>query len=100
MYIAMNRFKVALGQEDAFEERWRDRQSYLDDVPGFREFHLLRGTSNEEFTTYVSHSQWESRDAFKAWTQSEAFQRAHGGTGSTREVVVGHPQFEGFEAVL
>ena len=100
MYIAMNRFKVVLGQESAFEEMWRDRQSYLDEFPGFREFHLLRGPSDDETTLFVSHSQWESREAFKGWTTSDAFQKAHGSTHSGKTTIVGHPQFEGFEAVL
>ncbi|MFQ5512217.1 MAG: antibiotic biosynthesis monooxygenase family protein [Candidatus Krumholzibacteriia bacterium] len=100
MYIAMNRFKVARGRESAFEEVWRNRQSYLDDVPGFREFHLLRGPSTDEITLYASHSQWDSREAFTAWTKSDAFKRAHGRTHSTEATIVGHPQFEGFEAVL
>ena len=100
MYIAMNRFKVVPGQESAFEEMWRDRQSYLDDVPGFREFHLLRGPSNEEATLYASHSQWDSLETFKAWTKSDAFKKAHGRTHAADTTVLGHPQFEGFEAVL
>ena len=100
MYFAMNRFKVVRGQESAFEERWRERKSYLDDVAGFREFHLLRGTSNDEYTLYASHSVWDSHDLFKDWTKSDAFRQAHGGTNSTKEVIVGHPLFEGFEAVL
>ena len=100
MYIAMNRFKVQRGREEAFEENWRERESYLKDVPGFREFHLLRGPGNEEITLFVSHSRWDSQEAFKAWTQSEAFQKAHGRTNSTQAIIVGHPHFEGFEAVL
>ena len=36
MYIAMNRFKIALGSEATFEELWRQRESHLDEVPGFR----------------------------------------------------------------
>ena len=52
MYIAMNRFKIALGSEVAFEELWRQRESYLDEVPGFRAFHLLRGATCEDHTLY------------------------------------------------
>jgi heme-degrading monooxygenase HmoA len=96
----MNRFKVVRGKESAFEEMWRDRQSYLDDVPGFREFHLLRGSSNEEATLFVSHSQWDSREVFTAWTKSDAFRKAHGRTHSDEATIVGHPHFEGFETVL
>src|SRR5690349_4989064 len=41
MYIAMNRFRVAKGSEAAFEQVWMSRDSYLDKVRGFIEFHLL-----------------------------------------------------------
>ena len=35
MYIAMNRFKIILGQEVDFEEVWKSRDSQLDKVAGF-----------------------------------------------------------------
>ncbi len=35
MYIAMNRFKVAMGSEADFENVWRNRDSSLSEVPGF-----------------------------------------------------------------
>ena len=50
MYIAMNRFKIALGSEATFENLWRQRESFLDEVPGFREFHLLRGPTSDSVT--------------------------------------------------
>lgn len=100
MFIAMNRFKIALGREDEFIEIWKNRESYLDEVPGFKEFHLLRGASTEEHTLFASHSIWESTAAFEAWTHSEAFRKAHSGAGSSKGVYLGPPQFEGFEAVL
>lgn len=100
MYIAMNRFRIARGQETVFEELWRRRDSYLDGVAGFREFHLLRGPSSEEATLYASHSLWESQTDFEAWTDSEAFRRAHAQARSPEGTVLGHPRFEGFEVIL
>jgi hypothetical protein len=50
MFIAMNRFKVLPGQEAAFEEVWLNRETHLEDVPGFKSFHLLRGPKNEDHT--------------------------------------------------
>ena len=47
-YIAMNRFKIILGSENDFEQIWRTRETYLDEVSGFREFHLVKGKWNEE----------------------------------------------------
>jgi heme-degrading monooxygenase HmoA len=100
MYIAMNRFRVNAGREDGFEQMWRTRDSYLDQVPGFREFHLLRGDTVDGITTYVSHSIWESRRAFAAWTESEAFRKAHGDARSPQGTLAGHPVFEGYEVIL
>jgi heme-degrading monooxygenase HmoA len=100
MYLAMNRFRVALGQECVFEAAWRERDSYLDDVPGFREFHLLRGPSDEESTLFASHTLWDSQAAFAAWTESEAFRKAHGGARLPKGTLLGHPNFEGFAFVL
>ena len=39
MFIAMNRFQVKLGQEQAFETVWATRKSYLGSMAGFVEFH-------------------------------------------------------------
>ena len=99
MFIAMNRFRVAKGQEAAFEERWRTRESYLDQVAGFEEFHLLRGPERDDHTLYASHTVWANKDAFTAWTQSEPFRAAHRSAGETKPLHLGHPEFEGFEAV-
>jgi heme-degrading monooxygenase HmoA len=100
MFIATNRFRIREGRETEFEKVWRERDSHLDDVPGFKEFHLLRGPSEEGLTLYVSHSSWASRDAFEAWTRSEAFRKAHSRAGSPEGVVAGHPKLETFEVVL
>jgi len=98
-FIAMNRFRVAPGREAEFEDVWRNRQSDLPSMPGFVVFHLLRGASDAEATTYLSHTVWESEAAFDAWTKSEAFRRAHSGAPRTQGLYLGPPRFEGFVAV-
>ena len=100
MFIAMNRFEIVLGREETFEALWRDRDSQLDDVPGFREFRLLRGPSNDESTLFASHTVWESRGDFEAWTDSENFRKAHARAGAPKGTYLGHPRFEGFEVIL
>ena len=100
MFIAMNRFRIARGREQVFEELWRKRDSQLDGVPGFREFHLLRGPEDETATLYASHSFWSSRADFEAWTRSENFRRAHAQARAPQGTYLEHPHFEGFEVVL
>src|SRR5271169_1509042 len=99
MFIAMNRFKVRKGEEPAFETRWRERDTHLHTVPGFVEFHLLRGPERDDHVLYSSHTVWASKDAFTAWTQSEHFRAAHRGAGANKPLYLGHPEFEGFEAI-
>ena len=99
MFIAMNRFRIVKGREAEFERIWAKRDSHLDGVPGFKSFELLRGPEADDHTLYASHSEWQSRAAFEAWTKSEAFRKAHAGAGSAKGIYLGHPQFEGFEAV-
>lgn len=96
MFIAMNRFKVNPDRSDDFENAWRERRSYLKEVPGFIQFALLRGDAPGEF---ISHSTWESREAFKRWTQSEAFHKAHG-QGMGDGILAGPPQVALYEAVI
>ncbi|KQR55348.1 antibiotic biosynthesis monooxygenase [Acidovorax sp. Leaf160] len=100
MFIAMNRFRIAPGHEAEFIEIWRQRDSHLAQVPGFKQFQLLRGASTEEHTLFASHTVWESRAAFEDWTRSDAFRAAHAGAGTRREIYLGPPQLELFDAVL
>jgi heme-degrading monooxygenase HmoA len=79
MFIAMDRFKVIKGSEAAFENVWLSRDSHLEKVPGFVEFHLLRGPEAEDYTLYASNTVWKNHATFEAWTKSEAF------PGSPRE---------------
>ena len=100
MFIAMNRFKIIPGYEEDFLEIWRNRETQLDEVPGFKEFHLLRGPTTDEYSLFASHSIWESKNAFESWTKSEAFRKAHANAGSAKPVYLGHPEFEGFEVAI
>ncbi len=96
----MNRFKVKLGEENYFEEIWKNRDSHLKDFPGFIKFNLVKSESNDEYTLYASHSEWSSKLDFINWTKSEAFRIAHKNAGEHRGVYLDHPEFEGFEVVL
>lgn len=101
MYVAMNRFKVAIGSEEAFEAIWKGRDSRLSELPGFVSFDLLKGKTSEEdgYTLYASHTVWENEEAFVAWTKSEQFRDAHKNAGSHKAEYVGPPVFEGFSSV-
>ena len=99
MYIAMNRFKVVKDSTDDFEQVWLGRDSQLGEMPGFVEFHLLRGPEQEDHVLYASHTVWASKSDFESWTRSEQFRKAHGRVPTTKPLYLGHPQFEGFGTI-
>lgn len=100
MYVAMNQFSVNEGFEDGFEETWRTRERFVTSEPGFQSFKLLRGETADGVTPYISHSTWASKDAFVAWTSSEAFAKAHRDARSPKGTLTGHPTFSGYEVIL
>jgi heme-degrading monooxygenase HmoA len=99
VYIAMNRFKVLPGAEAAFKQVWTSRDTHLKAVPGFVEFHLLKGPVRENHILYSTHTVWADYAAFEAW--SDAFRAAHrnAGDSNTRPLYAGHPESEGFEVI-
>ena len=99
MFVAMNRFRVLPGSEEAFETVWRNRKSRLDELDGFVDFHLLKGPARPDHTLYASHTIWKDQSAFEAWTRSEQFRDAHKGAGANKPLYSGHPEFEGFTSV-
>lgn len=101
MFIAMNRFKVNPGKQSDFEEMWRNRETYLHEVPGFVSFCLLKNWIAEDggATEYISHSTWRTREDFENWTKSENFTRGHS-QGSVAGILAGPPVVSLYESVL
>ena len=99
MFIAMNRFKVLKAATADFEAVWLNRESYLHELEGFVEFHMLRGPEREDHILYSSHTVWASKANFEAWTKSDQFRKAHARAPQNRPLTLGHPEFEGFEVI-
>ena len=100
MYIAMNRFKIVNGFEVQFEEVWKNRDTHLNNVKGFKNFNLIKGKQNEKYILYASHSTCDNEEDFINWTKSNAFQLAHKDAGKNKNLYIGHPEFEGFRVVV
>ena len=99
MYIAMNRFRVKPENAAAFEAIWLGRESHLNDMDGFVEFHMLKGPETDGEVLYASHTVWATEAHFRDWTRSEAFREAHKDAGKTKTLYEGSPDFEGFTAI-
>jgi len=96
MYVVMNRFTLNPGHHEAFEDRWRNRESHLKGVPGFIRFRLLR----LDETHYSSYVEWTSEAHFVDWTQSEAFRAAHARASLPEGTLAGPNQLERWEVIL
>ena len=87
MFIAMNRLRVAKGSEAAFEHVWMSRDSHLDKVPGFVEFHLLKGSEAECLVRgevesdelFVILERWPDLEGPAMWTNENRarYDRSH-----------------------
>ena len=95
----MNNFRVSPEKSDAFEEVWRSRESFLSETPGFKKFQLLKGPLEEGTQWFASHTEWESEETFRDWTNSEAFRKAHAQGGSSG-MLQGPPKFMGWTVVI
>ena len=100
MFIAMNRFLIKSGKEELFEEIWKSRETHLDKFPGFLKFNLLKGITKDDVTLYASHTEWVSKSHFDDWIKSEAFRKALKGAHANNDLYIGHPEFEGFNAII
>lgn len=78
MYLVANRLFVWGAFAGQFEQMFAHSSGRMEQVPGFVRNLVLRPRHPDE-QPYVVMTFWESLETFNAWTQSESFQRAHGG---------------------
>jgi len=83
--VKINAISVPEGAGPDLEARFAARAGAVDQQPGFEEFMLLRPTGGDD--RYFVLTRWESEEAFAAWRDGQAFQRAHGEGGQSG----GHP---------
>ncbi len=75
MITVANRINVKPEYADAFEQRFAERAGLVDGMPGFISNQVLRPANPDD--PYVVLTFWESREAFEAWTRSDAFRQGH-----------------------
>src|SRR5690606_35798120 len=99
VYIVMNRIPVKAEYAEAFEARFRERAGEVDKMPGFIRTLVMR--PDAPGLPYVVWTAWESKEAFEAWTRSEAFQKGHQQSGTLpREAFSGRNQVEVYEVFV
>ena len=87
-FVAQNQFYVPQENAVAFEQRWANRKSQLQECDGFVAFSMMRrdgqaqghGTvpMDESEPTYLSTTIWKDQVSFEQWRKGTAFKKAHG----------------------
>jgi heme-degrading monooxygenase HmoA len=75
MFVAINYITCTEGYRERFESLMRTRMGAIDKMEGFQRMKVLRPSDLDQ--SYLILSEWDSEDAFKAWTKSEAFIKGH-----------------------
>jgi heme-degrading monooxygenase HmoA len=74
-FVAINVLSVPPERRDMLEQRFARRAGEVDRTPGFQAFELLRPVEGED--RYFVYTRWDSQEAFRAWTESQAFEHGH-----------------------
>ena len=99
MYVVMNRLTVAPENAGHLEQGFAHSAGRMREVPGCGDFHLLKEADVEGDAVYMVVTEWADEAAFRAWTESEAFRKAHAQGGHTVQYLMGPPRFVGWQAV-
>ncbi len=74
-FVAINYIQCTPEYRERFEFLFGSRARAIDLMPGFIDMHVLKPAKEND--PYLVVSYWENEDAFKSWTQSEAFLEGH-----------------------
>jgi heme-degrading monooxygenase HmoA len=75
VFVAINYITCSEHYRERFESLMRTRKGAIDKMPGFRRMKVLRPQNPGK--QYLIVSEWDSEEAFKGWTKSEAFIEGH-----------------------
>ncbi len=73
--VKINVLEVPEGRGEVLEQRFASRAGEVDKVDGFESFELLRPTEGTD--RYLVVTRWRDEAAFRAWIDSDAFQKGH-----------------------
>lgn len=74
-FVAINYIHCEADFQERLEQMFTTRARAIDTMPGFINMHVLRPAKAED--DYLIVSYWETEEAFKTWTKSEAFMQGH-----------------------
>jgi heme-degrading monooxygenase HmoA len=86
-YVVINAITVPAERADELAARFAGRAGMVEQSDGFEQFDLLRPADGREQWLVVTR--WRDEAAFKAWMESAAFGKGHGGDSQGGPVASG-----------
>lgn len=74
-FVAINYIHCTPEYKERFEHLFGTRAKAIDTMPGFIDMHVLKPAKPDD--AYLVVSYWQTEEAFKEWTKSEAFLKGH-----------------------
>ena len=99
MFVSTNRLRTESGRGFELEERFRKNSGVAEQADGFLGFEMWKVESEADYEEYLIVTHWESKEAHRQWTHSDAFKAAHRG-GVRADYMVGHPQLTNYDVRL
>ncbi len=96
-HVALSRFEVRAGWEDAVADAFVARPRLVDDVDGFLRLDVLRPHANPREFWLLTF--WTSRDAFDTWHRGHGRVQGHAGIPAGLRLVPGSAQLDALEHV-
>jgi len=76
MVIVTNVSQIKKGSGHKLIERF-DKVGKVETMPGFLGLEVMLTENTDEYDEVTVSTRWENKEAFQAWTRSEAFREAH-----------------------
>lgn len=97
MFVAISRFVVRNGMEDAVRTAFSDRPHLVDQAAGFIRMEVLRPLdAPEEFWLMTW---WDDESSFDSWHHSHHYKESHAGVPKGLKLVPGEQRITRFEKV-
>ncbi len=96
-HVALSRFVVANGMEDAVKQAFLKRPHLVDNAVGFLRMDVLSPLDRPQEIWLITY--WSDCASYDAWHHSHSYRDSHAGIPKGLKLVRGETQIRGFEHV-
>ncbi|MDQ0257016.1 heme oxygenase (staphylobilin-producing) [Evansella vedderi] len=75
MFVVFNELHVPLEGRESVANRFSNSAEKMKEIPGCLDFMFLNPEDDSNYQ--IVYTKWESKEAYEAWVNSDAFKAAH-----------------------